>query len=231
MVPLSLRLRPDTSFPPSRIHLQSVNFYIPFVDVLKDGKTPFSKPTIGYINQLIPVVVADLELNGQHVGVFDPKHAPYKTIGDGSELAITVSEGLDNPVSIQLKKRLVSRTTLSLSLNLNILCTSHSTQIDGPGLLIPRFQANFKKTSKAHISAKTFKEVALQPRVNPLGLCSQTIEYYNETFADPSHVVGSVQVYSPVVPQNQQFETAYGWTVTSEWIAPAGVGKKCSDFA
>lgn len=91
-----------------------------------------------------------------------------------------------------------------------------SPQIDGPGLLIPRAQTTFRKTSKANIPASTFKAVGAQPVVRKgVKLCSVTQNFYNETFANPSHVEGLVQLYHPVLPKTQSFKNAYGYTATT----------------
>lgn len=220
---------------PSCLQISSV--YLPFVDALKDGKTIFSKQIQIYGNQLLPTVVSSLiYLNNQQVATFDPPHAvsfprkpfvksllservelyltsikssflhgasqAYKSIGNDGEVAVTISQGLDNP-------------------------------IDGPGLLIPRIQGHWESKKSSTIPAKTFHAIAGYPFTKAGifdGLCGVNTFYYNESFADPSFVQGTVQIYHPILSEPTTFKKALGYTVTAEWRAE-GPGKPCRKFA
>ncbi|KAJ1583045.1 hypothetical protein NDA11_005759 [Ustilago hordei] len=75
--------------------LSVVEVYLPFVDVLGDGK-PFRRSAKTYMDQLIPTLVGGVtQFTNAQLAYFDPEHVAYKPAG-GITLSFAVAQGLIN---------------------------------------------------------------------------------------------------------------------------------------
>ena len=132
--------------------LLSTNVQVPFVDQLKDGKTPFR--IFGYIfmDTLIPPLVGSLTQGFVIIpSTFDPADAPYRSVGDG-EYASAVFTGIDNQIPVVSGLVSVGRERQLTT----------CWQIGGPGPLHPIFQANFKRVNKGRVPVSTYKNLLKQ---------------------------------------------------------------------
>ncbi|PWN47817.1 hypothetical protein IE53DRAFT_390025 [Violaceomyces palustris] len=103
--------------------------------------------------------------------------------------------------------------------------------VDGPGVLFPRFQAAYQRAGGSSITAQQYMDMVNQPYFAYLPTCKQTTWLFNESFADPFFVQGQVQTYSPVTEETTIFDDVQGYSATTEWISPAGLGSDCSTFS
>ncbi|SPC62438.1 uncharacterized protein UHOD_04233 [Ustilago sp. UG-2017b] len=75
--------------------LSVVEVYLPFVDVLGDGK-PFRRSAKTYMDQLIPTLVGGVtQFTNAQLAYFDPEHVAYKPAG-GITLSFAAAQGLIN---------------------------------------------------------------------------------------------------------------------------------------
>lgn len=92
---MSLPFRPSpNSMPvPSFSLLQVANVYVPFVDVLGTGK-PFLYNSVSFVDFIVASLVGTLTtLTNVQIGIFDPLHAAYKSVGT-SDLSFGISQGI-----------------------------------------------------------------------------------------------------------------------------------------
>ncbi|KAK0547536.1 hypothetical protein OC845_004047 [Tilletia horrida] len=181
--------------------LSAIEVYIPWVDGNNDGTTPYLYNYKGYLDQLIPTLVGNLVQSAASVpGIFDPPHAPYKAIGTSS-LTFNVDFGIANP-------------------------------LDGPGLTTPVFTSTFSRSTTTALSLDFMQSVMQQPmiRSNDPSTCTQTLYWFNETFANPFKIKGNLQTFSSLTSSYLSFTDAQGISGTAEWITPTQ-GYPCSTYA
>jgi len=207
------------------LYPQTASVYLPFVDAIGTGK-PFSKQVAVYANQLIPSLVSSLlYLNNQQIADFDPSDA-VSLPEEGLFLPrIKAQRCLLPSIFEQAYRAIGNEVGVTISQGLK-------NPIDGPGLLLPRFQGHWNLSSTSTIPASTFHAISAQPYTKPVfdGLCGSNEFFYEETFANPAFAQGVVQLYDPILSQPQVFENAMGYTVVSEWKAESGPGKACTSF-
>ncbi|CAD6939259.1 unnamed protein product [Tilletia controversa] len=181
--------------------LSIVQAYIPWVDGNNDGTTPYNYNVKGYLGQLVPSLVGNL-LQGANSqpGIFDPAHAAYKAVGS-STLTFNVDLGLPN-------------------------------LIDGPGLTTPVYISTFHRSKSTVLTVPFMRSVIEQPmiRSNEKNVCTKSMAFFNETFADTFHVRGDLQTFSTLTSSTLSFKNAQGISGTAQWITPAN-GQPCSSFA
>ncbi|CAD6947746.1 unnamed protein product [Tilletia caries] len=134
-------------------------------------------------------------------GIFDPAHAAYKAVGS-STLSFNVDFGIPGGL-------------LGL-----------------PGLTSPVFISTFSRSTSTALTVPFMQSVMQQPmvRTNDLSTCTQTLYWFNETFADTFKVQGSLQTFSSLTSSAMSFSDAQGISGTAEWITPTQ-GYPCSTYA
>ncbi|KAE8226268.1 hypothetical protein CF319_g1102 [Tilletia indica] len=181
--------------------LSAIEIYIPWVDGNQDGSTPYLYNYKGYLDQLIPTLVGNLVQSAASVpGIFDPPHAAYKAIGSSS-LSFNVDFGIPNI-------------------------------LDGPGLTTPVFVSTFSPSTSTALTVPFMQSVMQQPmiRSNDPTTCTQTLYWFNETFANPFKVQGNLQTYSSLTSSTLSFTNAQGISGSAQWITPTQ-GYPCSTYA
>lgn len=187
--------------------LRATSVNVPFVDTLGDGKTAFRKGTINYQDQLIPALVGTVAGNNPAIlpAAFEPPHKPYRAAG-GGVFTDRVSVGVDNKLPV----------------------------VGGPGMLHPVFQTTFGRNDRPQLPESVYKALLRQPQQKAVGkLCAQETDYFNSSQAMPFFVkANDLQTYPPTTPSDMKFtDRVEGYSLTLQWVYPAGPGKPCSTFA
>ncbi|KAG4437811.1 hypothetical protein IFR05_006698 [Cadophora sp. M221] len=158
--------------------LMSGSVYVPYVDRLKDGKTPFQYSTSAIIGGTdgktlmgaVPALVSTL-LGGNVLleGQFVPDTAPYSEISPGQYSAQGKLSIVPNPLS-------------------------------GPGVIESIYDLDFTTAETPQYTEHTFHSIINQPVILNNGMCLRNTIYFNETFANPALRTGKVTLYSPPLP-------------------------------
>lgn len=165
--------------------LTSLALYLPFIDVLGDGKTAFKRSAIQYFDQILPTLVGGLTQfqNGQ-VAFFDPAHAAYKPSG-GNTLSFTAAQGISNPID--------------------------GPGIVNP-IFQAVFQ---RTSSSPISAAKHRSILAQPLYTTPGTGCNMETILFNYTNANPSFVTGDVQTFTPFTNENNDYKNAHGYTAAT----------------
>ncbi|KAL8995264.1 MAG: hypothetical protein Q9169_004970 [Polycauliona sp. 2 TL-2023] len=161
--------------------LLSAAVSIPYVDRLRDGKTPFQATvqnyiggvnddqTTAYLNSLIPSIVGTLGGSTIFPATFAPKDDAYAPIAS-------------NPTTFTAR---VSQVIVP-------------NPLSGPEVKPSAFDLQFTSTATPKYTEKTFRNFINQPIIlNNLLLCQRNPYYFNETSAEPQLRTGDVIVYGP----------------------------------
>ncbi|KAL8669186.1 MAG: hypothetical protein Q9168_006210 [Polycauliona sp. 1 TL-2023] len=169
--------------------LLSAAVSIPYVDRLRDGKTPFQAAvqnyiggvnddeTTAYLQSLIPSLVGSLGGSTIFPATFAPKTDAYAQVSS-------------NPTTYTAR---VSQVIVP-------------NPISGPEVKPSAFDLAFASTSTPLYTAKTFHTLINQPIIlNNQLLCQRNPYYFNDTTAEPQLRRADVTVYAPpagALPQN-----------------------------
>ncbi|SPO25391.1 uncharacterized protein UTRI_03194_B [Ustilago trichophora] len=165
--------------------LSVVEVYVPFIDVLGGGGTPFRRSVTTYMDQLIPALVGGVtQWHDAQLAYFDPAHAAYKPAG-GSTLSFAAAQGIVNTLDGPGLVNPLFQTVFSRSPSSPISETTYRSILNQP----------YYTTAGAG--------------------CNKATLYYNFTNANPSYVSGNAQTYVPITSSNTNYASAYGYTAAT----------------
>lgn len=146
---------------------QSANAYIPFIDALQDGSTPFTFDALNLQDQIVPVIAGSLQQSiNLQLANFDPDHAAWKQL-DAALYAQEINQGISKDGNIG-GLPVVNTPTFSAVWN-----------PVSPGLYDPPDQ--------------WYKGVLDAPYIHTYsGLCSKTTFDYDQAFAQPFFVQADI---------------------------------------
>ncbi|KAF8593545.1 hypothetical protein BDV93DRAFT_566425 [Ceratobasidium sp. AG-I] len=175
--------------------LMSSTVIIPFVDRLKNGKSPFSLSKYTFTDQIIPSAVSSLVEGYQNeLASFTPAHEAYAS-----------DQGV---LSFAVKQDIVPTPPLP---------------VGGPGFSVPVFDATFTPlpTSQTPKYPQSMYEDILNGPIFGYGPeCGTLQTFFNFTFTYAIFVTGDVTLYAPATgikthfPKTMQFTNVPGVTVT-----------------
>jgi len=185
--------------------------YIPFVDRLNDGKTPFTYPLFGIngrnngqlLSNLIPALLGSTEGSVLYPGEFDPGNMAYLQNDRVNNPGYFTTSGemtfLDNPVS-------------------------------GPSVTNPDYSIEFFPTANSPYTVHTFHSILNQPEIQYTGQCLRNAQYFNDfnnTLANPFMTEGTVRLSSGTLlsfffglPKSLAgtYNNIYGYTAPSQTV-------------
>lgn len=179
--------------------------YIPFVDELNDGQTPFTFNLINFQDQLVPVIAGALQqsINLQPAN-FNPADKAWRAL-DANLFAQDINQGLPKETNI-LGAPVPGRPGI----------TAVWSAVDG---------------HTARIGEQFFKGAMSAPYIHTYsGLCSKTTYDYDQAFAQPFFVKGDVTAYPPALPDATQLKGVSGFHIATGWDNEFGIGHQCKDY-
>ncbi|KAF7503934.1 hypothetical protein GJ744_003015 [Endocarpon pusillum] len=156
--------------------LMGAGINVPYVDRLRDGKTPFNYPCrtfIGGVNgkdisAVVPALVGSTQGNSILVASFSPNDGPYAALASSpNEFEAQVRQViLPNPIS-------------------------------GPGIVPAAFDLDFTSASPAQYAEDTFRALINQPTILTNTKCQRNTYYFNQTFRESVMRTGDATLYGP----------------------------------
>ena len=183
--------------------LLGASINVPYVDRLKDGKSPFNYPIQNYIGGVngqdvagvVPALVGTAEGTNIFVASFTPNNDAYAALASNP-----------NEFEAQVRQVIVPNP------------------ISGPGVTPAAIDLDFIKATTPKYTAKTFHALVNQPQTLTNGQCQRNTYYFNETFAAPVLRSGNATLYGPAhagaVPAalDNRYEKQGGYSVSAEMV-------------
>ncbi|KAK0521796.1 hypothetical protein OC835_006780 [Tilletia horrida] len=176
------------------------HLYIPYTQGVESSSTPFSYHVKTYFDQLIPSLVGTL--------LQDSNSYPANF----------------DPPHAAFKPIGTSSYTFNVDVGLlNV--------IDGPGITTPAFISYFERSKDTSLTIDYLKSVLNQPVIRTSSnSCNKIIYSFNEPFADPFTVKGSLKSGAVLSGSALSFSNIEGFSGTAQWVLPTAADP-CSKYA
>ncbi|KAL4945605.1 hypothetical protein BDV06DRAFT_219142 [Aspergillus oleicola] len=190
---------------------------VPYVDVLKDGKTPFNAPINTYsggidgqdLQALVPSIAAGVspfEGTTTFPASFAPDTEAVQAL-DGTEL-----------FSVEVKPYLLPNT------------------LSGPGVYAEAFDILYSliDEEESPYTQHTFHNLVNHPTLLNNGRCQRNTLYFNQTFTNPKMAVGNVTLYHQILdtpPAEVEGEYTDVYCYQANAVQVGELGESCEDAA
>ncbi|KAB8349537.1 hypothetical protein FH972_023563 [Carpinus fangiana] len=208
--------------------LLTATVLVPYVDALKDGKTPFTLQVANYlsgvngndINTLVPVLVGALEGNPLRAATAGKFYALRITVPQSGQAAHRRSLADPNDKAYSIFQNSIYSSVIK-----NIIVPN---PVSGPGVYADAIDVLFSSPPARGATSRIFHETLNFPVILPTpGMCQRNAYYFNDTFANPQLGKGTVTLYSPALP-NGLTGSATGATAAKQYdgvAAYAAIGQ------
>lgn len=193
------------------------SIYVPYVDRLGDGKTPFNYPVSNFIGGTNSQVQAAL--------------VPCKFLVYGSAKVTLIWKSIAVVGSTQGYPIYVAQFTPNTAACAPVgtnACSSQIKQVivpnpvSGPGVTPAAIDLVFTTASTPIYSSHLFHTIINQPLILNNGMCERNTYYFNGSFADPKYRTGDVTIYPLSLPNQAPLAAAYtnqgGYSANAELV-------------
>ncbi|KAL4962174.1 uncharacterized protein BDV14DRAFT_178830 [Aspergillus stella-maris] len=197
--------------------LMAGSVILPYVDVLKDGKTPINAPINTYIGgidgqdlqALVPSIAAGIS-PFEGTTTFPASFAPDTEAAQSLD-----GTGL---YSIEVKPYLLPN------------------MLSGPGVYAEAFDMLYSliDDEESPYTAHTFHSLINRPQLLNSGLCQRNTLYFNQTFTDGKMAVGNVTLYHQILdtpPAEIEGEYTDVYCYQANAVQVGDLGESCSSAA